>query len=229
MEVARPRDGLRREGVQVAGQDLRGQARPGSHAGSGRAQDPEGFSAARVPASGAGADIAPYLALFQAARKQGHDFEPAILFALRASLVSPLFLFRSEPPNTSPRSARSGSMQLASRLSYFLWGSMPDEMLFDIAAAGKLHDPEVLKAMVGRMLRNDRSLEFAQRFVEQWLGTRELTADKAPDAKLFPAYAADEELRSDIRLQPVLFFREMLVRNLSLLNLTRFEAHRRHA
>ena len=165
------------------------------------------------------ADIAPYMRLFQAARKQGHDFEPAILFALRASLVSPLFLFRSESPNPSAEIRALGQYELASRLSYFLWGSMPDEMLFDIAEAGKLQEPEVLKAMVGRMLRNDRSLGFAQRFVEQWLGTRELTADKAPDAKLFPAYAADEELRSDIRMQPVLFFREILVRNVSLLNL----------
>jgi Protein of unknown function (DUF1592)./Protein of unknown function (DUF1588)./Protein of unknown function (DUF1585). len=73
--------------------------------------------------------------------------------------------------------------------------------------------------MVRRMLHNDRSLEFVQRFVEQWLRTRELDTDKAPDAKLFPTYAADEELRSDIRFQPILFFQEILMRNLSLLNL----------
>jgi hypothetical protein len=70
--------------------------------------------------------------------------------------------------------------------------------------------------MVRRMLRNDRSLGFAQRFVEQWLRTRELSTDKAPDAKLFPAYAGDEELRGDIRFQPILFFREVLVRDLPL-------------
>jgi hypothetical protein len=69
------------------------------------------------------------------------------------------------------------------------------------------------------MLRNDRSLGFAERFVEQWLRTRELSGDKAPDAVLYPAWAKDEELRSDIRNQPVLFFREILVRNESLLNL----------
>ena len=96
---------------------------------------------------------------------------------------------------------------------------MPDELLFDIAAEGKLQQPEVLKMMVRRMLHNDRSLEFVQRFVEQWLRTRELDTDKAPDAKLFPTYAADEELRSDIRFQPILFFQEILMRNLSLLNL----------
>ena len=66
--------------------------------------------------------------------------------------------------------------------------------------------------MTGRMV-------FAQRFTEQWLRTRELSGDKAPDAKLFPAYAADEELRADIRFQPIMFFRELMLRNMSLLNL----------
>jgi hypothetical protein len=96
---------------------------------------------------------------------------------------------------------------------------MPDELLFDIAAEGKLQEPAVLKELVQRMLRNDRSLDFVERFVEQWLRTRELDTDKSPDPKLFPTYAADEELRSDIRFQPILFFRELLLKNLSLLNL----------
>src|SRR5205814_6071036 len=95
----------------------------------------------------------------------------------------------------------------------------PDDLLFDVAAEGKLHEPEVVKPLIARMLRSERSFVFVQRFVEQWLRTRELATDKAPDAKLFPAYAANEELRSDVRLQPVLFFRELLLRNESLLNL----------
>jgi len=164
-------------------------------------------------------EIAPYLALFQAARKQGQPFEPSIFFALRSALVSPLFLFRVEPPNTTLEARPLDHYAMASRLSYFLWGSMPDELLFDVASEGKLHEPEVLKELVRRMLRNDKSLAFVQRFVEQWLRTRELATDKSPDEKLFPTYAKDEELRSDIRLQPVLFFREMLLRDVSLLNL----------
>jgi hypothetical protein len=164
-------------------------------------------------------DIAPYLDLFHSARKQGQAFEPAIFFALRGSLVSPLFLFRAEPSNIAAEPRPVDQFALASRLSYFLWGSMPDELLFDVAAEGKLQDPAVLKELVHRMLRNDRSLEFVQRFVEQWLRTRELDTDKSPDPKLFPTYAADEELRSDIRFQPILFFREILLKNLSLLNL----------
>ena len=164
-------------------------------------------------------DLAPYMALFQSARKQGQPFESAVLFAVRGALVSPLFLFRIEPPNHGPEPRPLDQFALASRLSYFLWGSMPDELLFDIAAEGKLQEPEVLKELVRIMLRNDKSLDFSERFVEQWLRTRELTTDKAPDPKLFPTYAADEELRADIRFQPILFFREILLRNLSLLNL----------
>jgi hypothetical protein len=167
----------------------------------------------------ADAEVAPYMALFQAARKQGQPFEPAIFFALRGVLVSPNFLFRMVPPNNTSEPRPLDDYSLASRLSYFLWGSMPDELLFDVAAAGKLQDLTVLRDLIPRMLRNDRSLVFAQRFIEQWLRTRELTGEKAPDPTLFPAFAADEDLRSDIRLQPVLFFRELLVQNLSLLNL----------
>lgn len=159
------------------------------------------------------ADLLPYLELFRAASKAGEDFEPAIFFALRGALVSPLFLFRTEPVGTVDNYA------LASRLSYFLWGSMPDELLTDLAASGKLQDPEVLRQISRRMLKNDRSWNFARRFTEQWLHTRELMGDKTPDAKLFPTYASDEELRGDIRIQPQQFFRELLIRNLSVLNL----------
>ncbi|MFN7921145.1 MAG: DUF1592 domain-containing protein [Bryobacteraceae bacterium] len=164
------------------------------------------------------ADIAPYLSLYDAAQKEGQQFEPSVLYAIRGVLVSPNFLFRIEPPNNTTAPRKLEQFALASRLSYFLWGSMPDELLFDVAATGKLDDPEVLKQLVRRMLRNDRSLGLAQRFVEQWLHTRELATDKAPDAKLFPIYAQDEELRSDIRFQPILFFQEVFMRNQSLLD-----------
>ena len=158
-------------------------------------------------------DIAPYLELFRISTSKGEPFEPAIFFALRAVLVSPNFLFRLEP----------GQFALASRLSYFLWGSLPDELLFDLAASKQLNRPEVLRPLIDRMLRNDRSHNFAQRFIEQWLHTRDLSGDKMPDARLFPAYNSDEELRGDIRLQPVYFFREILNRKLSILNLIESE------
>ena len=124
-----------------------------------------------------------------------------MLFALRAALVSPNFLFRMEPRNNTPTTRPLDQFALASRLSYFIWGSMPDELLTDVAASGKLQNPEVLQQLVRRMLRNDRSMDFSARFTEQWLRTRELTTDKTPDAKLFPTYAASEDLRGDIRFQ----------------------------
>ncbi len=160
----------------------------------------------------------PYVELFRAAQKQGETFDGSVLFALRGALVSPYFLFRSEAPNPGPSTRPLDDYSLASRLSYFLWGSMPDELLFDLAAQGKLRDPEVLKQMVRIMLRNDRSMGFAQSFVEQWLHTRELSGDKAPDAKLFPDLTTDEDLRSDIRYQPIMFFREIFLRDLPLDN-----------
>jgi hypothetical protein len=69
------------------------------------------------------------------------------------------------------------------------------------------------------MMRREQALEFAKRFVDQWLRVRQLDTDKAPDAKLFPAWSTDEEMRSDIRLQPAIFFQEILKRDLSILNL----------
>ncbi|HEU0120542.1 MAG TPA: DUF1588 domain-containing protein [Bryobacteraceae bacterium] len=164
------------------------------------------------------AEAEPYIELFRAAQQQGETFEAAVLYALRGVLVSPNFLFRVEPPNPTAAPRPMDQYSMASRLSYFLWGSMPDELLFDLAARNKLQDPEVLRQLVRIMLRNDRSVEFAQSFVEQWLHTRELSGDKAPDPKLFPTFTKDEDLRSDIRYQPILFFREVFLQNLSLTN-----------
>ncbi len=164
-------------------------------------------------------EVAPYVDLYQAARKQGQPFEASIFFAIRGALVSPLFLYRYEPPNTTPEVRPVDQFALASRLSYFLWGSMPDELLFDLAADGKLQDPNVLKELIPRMLRSEKSIVFADRFVGQWLRTRELSVNKKPDPQLFPAYYLNEDLRADIAYQPVLFFRELLLRDLSLLNL----------
>lgn len=163
------------------------------------------------------ADVTPYVSLFREAAKR-EPFDAAMLFAVRGVLISPQFLFLAEPPNASTATRPLDQYALASRLSYFLWGSMPDELLFDIAEAGKLNEPEVLRAQVGRLLRNPKSFEFARRFVEQWLRTRELGGEKAPDPGLFPEYYKDEDIRSDVRYQPIFFFREIFAKDHSLLN-----------
>ena len=133
-------------------------------------------------------------------------------------LVSPNFLFRIEEPNPDSAPRQVDNYAMASRLSYFLWGTMPDATLFDLAAKGKLQDPETLKSQIARLLSDVRSRDFAERFVEQWLSTRELGRDIKPDQKLFPEYY-DAEMQSAIRYEPVLFFQEILQKNLSLLNL----------
>ncbi len=159
--------------------------------------------------------VASYVALFRVAREEGQDFEPAIFFALRSVLVSPRFLFHVEAGADDPELRQ---YELASKFSYFLWGSMPDEFLLDVAAAGKMDDPKVLRRLVPRMLRDDRSLAFSDRFVKQWLRTRELDGAQGPDPELFPEYATNEELHSDVLLQPVFFFQYVLRENKSLLN-----------
>lgn len=164
-------------------------------------------------------DINQYLALYRSARKQGQDFEPAVLFTLRGVLVSPRFVFLTEPPNTTGDMRRLDQYSLANRMSYFLWGSLPDELMTDLAAMGKLHEPGVVQALIPRMLRREQALVFAKRFTDQWLHIRDLDRDKAPDPKVFPTWATDEDLRSDIRLQPSLFFYEVLKRDLSVLSM----------
>ena len=164
------------------------------------------------------ADRQFYLGLFQSAMKRGEPFEESMLYALRAVLVSPQFLFRAEPPNTTSEMRLLDDYSLASRLSYFLWGSAPDSLLLALAESGKLQDPVILKAQVGRMLRNQKSTDFARSFIEQWLRTRDLGQSFKPDAGLYPEWS-DSELQGDIKNQPILFFREILANNLSVLDL----------
>jgi len=164
-------------------------------------------------------DLQVYLGLFQTGQKGGKSFDDSILFAIRGVLVSPQFLFRAEAVNPTAQPRLLDDYALATRLSYFLWGSTPDGLLTALAEKGKLHEPEILQEEVARMLRNAKSFDFVQSFVEQWLGTRALGQTTHPDAKLFPAYSGDAELQGDIRYQPVLFFREILSNDLSLLSL----------
>jgi len=161
---------------------------------------------------------AKYMTLFRVAQKRGDSYDDSVMYAMQAAMISPHFLFRVEAPNNGREPQLIGDFELAARLSYFLWGSMPDKTLFELAAAGKLHDAAVLKEQVARMLKDNKSTEFAESFVEQWLGTRELGRDIKPDKKLFPEYY-DEEIASGMRYEPILFFQEILAQNLSLLNL----------
>ncbi|MBM3756114.1 MAG: DUF1592 domain-containing protein [Acidobacteria bacterium] len=159
-----------------------------------------------------------YMTLYRTAYTRHKSYEPAILQTLQGVLLSPNFLFKLEDANAELKPRLVEDFALASRLSYFLWGSMPDQTLFDLAAKGKLNDPEALREQTIRMLKDPKAQEFAEYFVEQWLGTRELGRDIKPDPKLFPSYA-DEEVASGMRYEPILFFHELIKEDLPLDNL----------
>ncbi len=146
-------------------------------------------------------EVKRYVALFEAARKAGDGFERAVQVGLQAILVSPHFLYRVELDDR-PKGAGAGPIseyQLASRLSYFLWNSMPDDELFDLASKGKLS--KSLDAQVRRMLADPKSSSFLESFVTQWLGIRDLERLVRSQEYPFPL-----PLRTDMVRETVLFF-----------------------
>ena len=114
-------------------------------------------------------EVDRYLNLFRNRQKRGDNFDRAILFALKGVLVSPNFLFRLEDPNPETDPRPLDDYAFATRLSYFLWGTMPDQALFDLAAKGKLQDDAIVTEQIGRMLKDQRARDFSERFVDQWL------------------------------------------------------------
>src|SRR5690606_4843119 len=104
---------------------------------------------------------------------------------------------------------------LASRLSYFIWASMPDDELFDLAKQGKLHEPEVLRQQTDRLLKDPRSSALIQNFPGQWLGLRKLTTSEVdPNAQLFPQFT--QEIRKDLWKETELFFDSFVRSNSSI-------------
>ena len=157
------------------------------------------------------------LKLYRAGRGQGESFEQACKFALTAVLVSPQFLYRIETdPAEHPEQPHAlDDYELASRLSYFLWSSMPDETLFDLAARRKLHEPQVLDEQVKRMLSDPKSSAFVSNFAGQWLELRNLSIAN-PDPKKFPEFP---KLRDDMRREGELYFASMMHDDKSVLDL----------
>jgi mono/diheme cytochrome c family protein len=156
------------------------------------------------------ADLEGPLALYRQVRTDGGDFDAGVEMALSAVLVSPQFLFRIEqqPPNLPPKTSyRISDLELASRLSFFLWSSIPDEPLLDAAVAGKLHEPRVLERHVRRMLADPRSSALVNNFAEQWLHLRNLESI-TPDMRLFPDF--DDNLRQAFRRETELFVESIL-------------------
>jgi hypothetical protein len=162
------------------------------------------------------ADLKPLLGFYRNARRTA-DFDSGIQSALQAMLVSPDFLFRVEQdPPKAAAPYKVSNHELASRLSFFLWSSIPDEELLRLADQGKLSDPEVRRQQVRRMLADRRSQSLVSNFAGQWLQLRNLTTLK-PDPELFPEF--DESLRASLRQQTELFFESILLEDRSVLDL----------
>jgi hypothetical protein len=159
-------------------------------------------------------DLRPLLAFYRSGRAEG-DFDSGIQRAIEAMLVSPDFLFRVEQDRTGTV-YRLSDYELASRLSFFLWSSVPDDELLNLAGAGKLSDPAVLRRQVRRLLYDPRSAALADNFAGQWLHLRNLATVK-PDPQDFPEF--DEALRLAFRQETQMLFQSVLREDRSLFDL----------
>jgi hypothetical protein len=165
------------------------------------------------------ADVAPLLAFYRRAHEEEGNFDTGIQVALKALLVSPEFLFRAErdPPDAAPDSVyRVSGVELASRLSFFLWSSIPDEELLGAAERGALADPAELERQVRRMIADPRADAFVSNFAGQWLYLRNLDA-VIPVQSIFPNF--DDTLRQGLRRETELFFASVLREDRSVLSL----------
>ena len=163
-------------------------------------------------------DFERLVSFYQRGYAEG-GFETGVETALRALLASPEFLFRIErdPAGLAPGTPyRVSDVELASRLSFFLWSSLPDDALIDAAAARRLSDPAVLEAEVRRMLADPRAEALTTNFASQWLHLRNLDAVR-PDARLFPDF--DDNLRQGFRHETELLFRSVLDEDRSVVDL----------
>jgi hypothetical protein len=153
-----------------------------------------------------------YVAHVEERLKAGDSFEMAMRWVYRAALCSPDFLYHVEPPGPLDDFA------LASRLSYFLWNSMPDAQLAQLAADGSLRKPAVLRAEVERMLKDPKAQRFIEDFLGQWLKLRQIAAND-PDKKLYPEFSP--YLQDSMVAETRAYFRELIERNLDATYLVR--------
>ncbi|HWP84004.1 MAG TPA: DUF1592 domain-containing protein, partial [Terriglobia bacterium] len=162
-------------------------------------------------------DVEPLLELYRSGRRRG-NFESGIQMGLQGLLVSTEFLFRieREPEGAAGKVYRLSDLELASRLSFFLWSSIPDEELLRLAEQGKLHDSEVLRQQVRRMLDDPRSQALVDNFAGQWLYLRNLKT-RTPNRDEFPEF--DESLRQDFEQETTLFLKSIMREDRSVLTL----------
>ncbi len=164
-------------------------------------------------------DVQILMAFFKAGRSNGEGFDSSIQLALERLLVDPEFLLRihPKPENLAPgRAYRISDLEVASRLSFFLWSSLPDETLLDLAERGRLADPKILEQQVRRMVTDSRATALVDNFSAQWLHLRNL-ADVVVDPLMFPDF--DDNLREAFQRETELFLASTLREDRSVLGL----------
>ena len=160
-------------------------------------------------------DVEGLMSFYQTGAAEG-DFESGVRTALQAILASPHFVFRLEEAPEATGIYRLNDLELASRLSFFLWATVPDEELVKLASEGLLSDPAVLDRQLDRMLADPRSEALATRFASQWLRLQDLEG-MDPDYLLFPLY--DDTLASALKRETELFFENLVRENRSVLEI----------
>jgi len=155
-------------------------------------------------------EIARLMRLFDLATKQGERFDQAIRLPMKAVLVSPHFLYRIEEDPKNPNDVRTiNDFEFATRLAYFLWSTMPDETLFQLAEKGELRKPAVLEAQVRRMLKDQKAKALSENFASQWLQLRMLKT-LTPDKGYYPGW--DNGLKLAMAREAEMYF-EYIVQN----------------
>lgn len=165
------------------------------------------------------ADVDALMGFFQTGREEGGSFDHGIEAVVQRVLADPEFIYRAEIEPTAVAEGdvyRISDLELASRLSFFLWSSIPDDELMQLATEGRLHDENVLEAQVQRMIRDPRSEQFIRNFTGQWLNVRGLAA-KEPVVEMFPDF--DSTLRDAFRREVELFVGSIMQDDRSILDL----------
>ncbi len=162
-------------------------------------------------------ELSAYRALFERGYTDVPSFKEALRLPLTAILVSPNFLFKVEGNGDEQGEFELSEFELATRLSYFLWMTMPDNELFTLATRGELTKPDVLRSQVRRMLENPKSTAFARSFIGQWLEISAIGKTIGPDPKRYPEF--DVAVQQAALSEPVLYFDYLVRENQSLLKL----------
>ncbi len=164
-------------------------------------------------------EIDRYVKIYDECIKKDINYQDAVKLALKSVLMSPHFLYRIETQRPFPDAYEISHFELATRLSYFLWSTMPDDELFNAAKAGKLQDSKEIERQVLRMLKDPKAKELSRSFVPQWLKTEELRRGrKAPDAQKYRDQYTDY-MRDSMCAEPEEFFGALVAKNRSIIDL----------